>query len=68
MRADAILPCKPFPPLEIECREAQLLRGQAKEFNGPLRGIFPVAMSLTRFMPKVLGEGWVALGLVQSRA
>ena len=66
MRADAILTRKPLPPLEIECREAPT--AQTTRINGALRGIFPAAMSLTGSAPRVLGEGWVALGLVQSRA
>jgi hypothetical protein len=66
MRAGAILTFKPFPPLEIERREALEL-GRSKLINDELRGIFRVAMSLTSSMP-LLGDGWVALGLVQSRA
>jgi hypothetical protein len=66
MRAGAILTFKPFPPLEIERREALEL-GRRKLINDELRGIFRVAMSLTSSMP-LLGDGWVALGLVQSRA
>jgi hypothetical protein len=68
MRADAILPCKPFPPLEIERREAPKLALTSKFINDELRGIFRVAVSQTGSMPLKLGDGWVALGLVQSRA
>jgi hypothetical protein len=65
MRADAILPFKPFPPLEIERREALKLALASKLINDELRGIFRVAVSQTGSMPLRMGDGWVALGLVQ---
>jgi hypothetical protein len=51
MRADAILPFKPFPPLEIERREARKLALASKLINDELRGIFRVAVSQTGSMP-----------------
>ena len=65
MRADAILTFIPFPPLEIERREAPKLAMASKLISDELRGIFRVATSQTGSMPLRLGDGWVALGLVQ---
>ena len=59
MRADAILPCKPFPPLEIERREACKLALASKLINDELRGIFSGRNESDGFHAQV----WATVGL-----
>jgi hypothetical protein len=67
MRADVILLRKRFPPYEIERREAPTARTASKKVRRIARNLSGRNES-DGFQAQCTGEGWVALGLVQSRA